>query len=242
MSKNILITGASSGIGKATSVMLSEKGYNCILFGRDEEKLKNVKNLLVGHNHHIVIGDMTDHNSFNKILDLNINFDGIVHSAGIIKLASYKYINQNDFSAILQINLLGPFFLTQLLLNTKNILDGSSIVFLSSISGNVVGSPGNLMYSSSKAALNGIVKTLALELAKKKIRVNSINAGMINSEMWSNSNNFIASKQLSNDMLKYPLGYGEVDDAAALVSFLISDDSKWITGAGILADGGFTTN
>ena len=127
-----------------------------------------------------------------------------------------------------------------MLLAKKKINNCASIVFLSSISGFLIGSPGNLMYSSSKAALNGIVKTLAIELASKKIRVNSINAGMIKSEMWQKADSFITQEHLLTDSLKYPLGYGEVSDAASLVAFMVSDESRWITGTSIVADGGFT--
>jgi NAD(P)-dependent dehydrogenase (short-subunit alcohol dehydrogenase family) len=242
LNKTVLITGATSGIGKATSIMLSQKGFRCVLFGRNEEKLINVHDILLGNGHSIVVGDITDELSYKKIVSLGYDFKAVVHSAGIIKLASHKYVSKSDFLNILDINLLAPFFLTQALLKSRRVLAGGSIVFLSSISGTVVGSPGNLMYSSSKAALNGIVKTLAIELAPKKIRVNSINAGMINSEMWNNADSFITKDQLQKDSLKYPLGYGEVSDAASLVCFLVSDESRWITGSSILADGGFTAN
>ena len=96
------------------------------------------------------------------------------------------------------------------------------------------------MYSASKSAINGIVKVLALELAIKKIRVNAISAGMIYTEMWKGDSNVISSEQLIQDSLKYPLGYGQPIDVANLTSFLISPESKWITGSTIVLDGGFT--
>ena len=151
-----------------------------------------------------------------------------------------KFINKDDFDKIMNTNLFSPFFLTQSLIKKKKILNDSSILFISSISGPIIGSKGNLMYSASKSAINGIVKVLALELAEKKIRVNSISAGMIYSNMWKEENNPISSEQLIQDSKKYPLGYGKPSDVASLASFLVSNESTWITGSTIVIDGGFT--
>jgi NAD(P)-dependent dehydrogenase (short-subunit alcohol dehydrogenase family) len=137
-------------------------------------------------------------------------------------------------------NLFSPFFLTQSLFKKKKILNNSSILFVSSISGPIIGSKGNMMYSASKSAVNGIIKVLALELAEKKIRVNAISAGMVNSEMWKDTNNLISSDDLIQDSKKYPLGYGKPSDVASLASFLVSNESTWITGSTIVIDGGFT--
>ena len=152
----------------------------------------------------------------------------------------HKFIKKNDFNEIMNINFFAPFFLTQRLLKQKKIVDHGSIVFLSSISGPVVGSKGNLMYSASKSAINGIVKTLALELAEKKIRVNSISAGMVNTEMWKNDTKLVSTEQLNLNSKLYPLGFGEPEYIANLASFLISEESIWITGSSVIADGGFT--
>ena len=137
-------------------------------------------------------------------------------------------------------NLFSPFFLTQSLIKKKKLLNESSILFISSISGPIIGSKGNMMYSASKSAVNGIIKVLALELADKKIRVNAISAGMIYSDMWKGDNNIITSDQLIQDSKKYHLGYGKPSDVASLSSFLVSNESTWITGSTIVLDGGFT--
>ncbi len=126
------------------------------------------------------------------------------------------------------------------MLKKKKILNGGSIVFVSSISGTVIGSKGNIMYSSSKSGLDGIVKSLSLELSDKRIRVNSINAGMVETEMWNSDNSSVSSTCLDLDSKKYPLGYGKPIDIANLTRFLISEESVWITGSNIIADGGFS--
>jgi NAD(P)-dependent dehydrogenase (short-subunit alcohol dehydrogenase family) len=151
----------------------------------------------------------------------------------------HKFIKKNDFDEIMNINFFAPFFLTQRLLKQKKIVDYGSIVFLSSISGPVIGSKGNLMYSASKSAINGIVKTLALELSEKK-RVNSICAGMVNTEMWKSDTKLVSTEQLNLSSKLYPLGFGEPGHVANLASFLISQESIWITGSSVIADGGFT--
>lgn len=240
MKGQILVTGASSGIGREISIRLSRSGFNCILTGRDEKKLEETLSLLSGNGHIFISGDLNDLNVIDLISEKVGFLSGIIHSAGIIKLSPLKYIKRNDFESIMNINLYSPFFLTQALLRKKKLLNESSVLFISSISGPIVGSKGNLMYSASKSAVNGIVKVLALELAEKKIRVNAISAGMVLSEMWNDTNSNISSAQLLEDSKKYPLGYGKTEDVASMAVFLISHESKWITGSTIVLDGGFS--
>jgi NAD(P)-dependent dehydrogenase (short-subunit alcohol dehydrogenase family) len=235
----ILITGASSGIGREISIKLSELGYQCVLTGRNLKELEITLGKMSGFNHLIFSGDLNNDIFINKICSEIGELNGLIHSAGIIKLLPIKFINREDFDKIMNTNFFSPFFLTQTLIKKKKLLNYSSILFISSISGPIIGSKGNLMYSASKSAINGIVKVLALELAEKKIRVNAISAGMIYSDMWKESN-ILSSEQLTQDSKKYPLGYGKPTDVASLASFLISNESTWITGSTIVLDGGFT--
>ena len=236
----ILITGASSGIGRSIAIKLSTIGYDCIIVGRNFDRLKSTYDDLSGNGHLYLNGDINDEDFLDKFSSHIGEINGIVHAAGIIKLQPFQFVKKEDFLQILNTNLLSPFFLTQKLFNSKKILNQSSIVFISSISGPIIGSKGNLMYSSSKSAVNGLIKTLALELAKKKIRVNAISAGMIVTELWTNNSSKLTSEQFYQDSLKYPLGYGKPEDIASIVSYLISEDSSWITGSTIVVDGGFT--
>lgn len=236
----ILITGASSGIGREISIKLSELGYQCVLTGRNLKELEITLNKMSGVNHKIFSGDLNDYAFINKITDELTLLNGVIHSAGIIKLLPMKFIKRDDFDKIMNTNLFSPFFLTQSLIKKKKLLTGSSILFISSISGPIIGSKGNMMYSASKSAVNGIIKVLALELADKKIRVNAISAGMIYSDMWQDDKNIISADQLIQDSKKYPLGYGKPSDVASLASFLVSTESTWITGSTIVLDGGFT--
>jgi NAD(P)-dependent dehydrogenase (short-subunit alcohol dehydrogenase family) len=240
MDNYVLITGASSGIGRSIATTLSELGYNCVITGRNPERLDKSLCNLKGKGHMIFTGNLNDDNFITKLACDVPMLSGIVHAAGIIKLLPWKFVNKKDFTDIMETNCFAPFFLTQSLLKFKKVSEGGSIVFISSISGPIVGSKGNLMYSASKSAVNGMVKTLALELSGKKIRVNAINAGMVLTEMWSDENNPLSNEQLIKDKERYPLGYGIPEDVSGLTSFLLSDNAKWITGATMVADGGFS--
>lgn len=238
--KTILITGASSGIGKAAALLCASLGAKCIITGRNEVRLNNSLNELTGENHLSIVADISDKEEIKKLCYESPNIDGIIHCAGIIQLLPYKSISSTAFEKIMAINLYAPFFITQSLLKKNKINKSSSITFISSISGPIIGSKGNLMYSASKSAVNGMIRVLALELAAKKIRVNGISAGMVRTEMWINNEMQITEEQLITDEEKYPLGYGEPEDVANIAAFLVSDAAKWITGSIIVADGGFS--
>lgn len=239
--KNILITGASSGIGKATAIMCAALGARCVISGRDIGRLNSVLQGLQGQGHFLISGDISEQEDVKKIAEECPKLDGIIHSAGIMQLLPYRAISPNAFEKIMKVNLYAPFYLSQTLLKKKKVNNNAAITFISSISGNVIGSKGNLMYSASKSALNGIIKVLAIELAEKKIRVNGVSAGMVRTEMWINDNMAVSAEQLAKDEEKYPLGYGHPEDIASIAAFLVSDAAKWITGSTIIADGGFTS-
>jgi NAD(P)-dependent dehydrogenase (short-subunit alcohol dehydrogenase family) len=238
--KTILITGASSGIGKAIAILLASLGAKCVISGRDVDRLHSVLELLEGTGHTSISADISEPEGISKIVSECPNLDGIIHSAGVMQLLPYRAISPTAFEKIIKINLYAPFYLSQALLKKRTVNNNAAITFISSISGNIIGSKGNLMYSASKSALNGIIRVLALELAEKKIRVNGISAGMVKTEMWLNNNMAVSAEQLAKDEEKYPLGYGQPEDIANVAAFLVSDAAKWITGSTIIADGGFT--
>jgi NAD(P)-dependent dehydrogenase (short-subunit alcohol dehydrogenase family) len=238
--KTILITGASSGIGKATALLCASLGARCVISGRDDARLKAVLDSLTGENHVAIQADISEQAEIKKLCDESPILDGIIHCAGIIQLLPHRAISLNAFDKVMSVNLYAPFFITQSLLKKKKVNQASSITFISSISGPIIGSKGNLMYSASKSAVNGMIRVLALELADKKIRVNGVSAGMVKTEMWINDTMQVSNEQLIKDEEKYPLGYGEPEDVANIAAFLVSDAAKWITGSTIIADGGFS--
>ncbi|MBK7107101.1 MAG: SDR family oxidoreductase [Ignavibacteriae bacterium] len=240
--KTILITGASSGIGKATSIICSELGANLIVLGRNEIKLNNTLLQLNGSTHSSFIGDLNEKVFIEDLVNKCPLLDGIVHSAGIIEYLPSKFYTPEKISKVININYTMPFYFTNLLLKQKKIKNNSSIVFLSSISGVKGGGQAISSYAGSKAALIGTSKIMALEVAKQNIRVNCIAPGMVETEMTEATQKSLSEEAINKDKLKYPLGYGDPKDIANAIVFLLSDASRWITGTTLIIDGGFSCN
>lgn len=239
LKKNILVTGATSGIGKQIAMTCITNGANVFFCGRSEEKLAQL-NKLYGDTHRYIKVNLALDEDINALSEIDVQLDGVVHYAGIMKTLPAKFVNREALHEIMNTNFYAPTLLTSCLLKKKKINKGSSIVFISSIGGNFIASKGNAMYSASKGAVNAYAKVLALELSGQSIRVNTINPGMIKTEMWSPETSSISQEQILEDEKKYPLGYGEPTDVAEATVFLLSNKSKWITGSNIILDGGFT--
>jgi NAD(P)-dependent dehydrogenase (short-subunit alcohol dehydrogenase family) len=237
--KTILVTGCTSGIGHQIALQCIEQNARVIGVGRNKDRLNDLK--IKGEGRvEVFETDLSQEDDLDKLVSLAGVVDGIVHSAGIMKTLPFKFISKNELEAVFAINFYAPVLLTQKMLKAKKINKNSSIVFISSIGGNVIGSKGNAMYSASKAAINGIAKVMSLELASSGIRVNTVNPGMVKTEMWSGSSSSIDEEMLAIDEKKYPLGYGETRDVSGLTLFLLSEESKWITGSNMIIDGGFS--
>ncbi len=162
--------------------------------------------------------------------------DGIVHCAGIIKRIPLKLITEGMYHDLLRINLMAPALLTKSLYKSNLIKEEASIVMISSI-GSEIASIGNIMYMSSKGGINSLMKGLALELSAKRIRVNSIEPGMVKTDLTS----LLPDEELAKDMKTYPLGrYGQPEEVAYTTVFLLSDATKWMTGSIIRIDGGLS--
>lgn len=187
--------------------------------------------------------DLSDVDSiFEKISEIK-NIDALVHSAGMLELRPLRAVGYDNLRETMKLNFESPVMLTSFLIKNKKINKKGSIVFISSINGNRIGNVGYLSYASSKAALIGAMKVMALELAPKKIRVNSVLPGVIKTEMALKLEESISKEAINEDVKKYPLkSYGIANDVAHMVNYLISDNSKWVTGSEFVIDGGFTLN
>jgi NAD(P)-dependent dehydrogenase (short-subunit alcohol dehydrogenase family) len=237
--KIILITGASSGIGRCIAIECAKMGAKLIITARNPERLDETFNTLQGKNHQQFIADLGTDKGIESLVGMLPKLDGIVHTAGIIKPKPFQFINRTELDEIMNINFFGPTILTNNLVRKKLINNQASLVFISSISGTMCSFIGGSSYSASKGALNGIIKAMALDLAPKQIRVNSIIPGMIETSIFKESS--ISQESLMNDRKKYPLGrYGRPEEIGYAVIFLLSDASLWITGSNLLIDGGFT--
>jgi NAD(P)-dependent dehydrogenase (short-subunit alcohol dehydrogenase family) len=151
----------------------------------------------------------------------------------------FPFIDAESLSSVMDVNFTAPALLSAQMVKRKKLTKNSSIVFLSSISGNVCVGGGNSIYSASKAAINGLMKNMALDLAAKSIRVNSVCPGMVDTAIFDNE--IISKEQLEEDRKRYPLKrYGKPEEIAWAVMYLLSDASKWVTGSSLLIDGGYT--
>lgn len=235
--KTVLVTGASSGIGRAVAIECSKAGANLFITARNSERLdETLKLLAISGCHTAIAADLTNMEEMRKLVDSLPQIDGIVNCAGMLKKQPFKFINEELFDATMRVNFFGPAMLTQLIFKKKKLNEHSSIVFISSIAAHVA-SYGSVMYMSSKGALNSLARGMALELAPKGIRVNCIEPGLVKTKLTE----ALTTEDLDNYEKRYPLGrFGQPEEIAYGTIYLLSDASKWITGTTLTIDGGIT--
>jgi len=236
--KTILITGASSGIGRTTAVECSKMGAQLFLTGRNEQRLIETMELLDGQNHSFIPADLTDDNEMQHLISSLPPLDGLVNNAGIQKYMPTQFITEDDLLRILKTNTVAPILLTRTLVKKKKMKNPSSVVFTSSIAGNFKCSPGNAMYSTSKGAISGFMRNSAIDLAAKGIRCNAVNPGMIVTPIMT-ENSALTEEQWEENRKLYPLKrFGKPEDVAFAIIYLLSDASSWVTGSSLIIDGG----
>ncbi|GHT31045.1 3-oxoacyl-ACP reductase [Bacteroidia bacterium] len=239
--KTILVTGASSGIGRAAAIECAKMGATVIITGRNKDRLQETFLQLQGEGHLQFAADLQEEGAISYLVENMPVLDGLVNNAGITITLPTPFINEKALSEVLQVNTISPILLTQLLVKKKKIRNGGAIVFTCSTSGVYNAVVGNAMYSASKGAINGFMKNAALDLAAKNIRVNAVSPGMIKTNILETG--IVTEEQLQEDMKKYPLKrYGEPEEVAFAIIYLLSDAAKWVTGTNLLIDGGLTLN
>lgn len=235
--KHILVTGASSGMGRIFAQMIAAEGAIVTLLARNEGRLIQTLNSLHGDGHKYIVCDLTDEKQLRNCISSLASLDGVVFCAGINDFIPVKFIKQEKIDQIFQTNYFSEVILTQLLLKKKLINKHASLVYISSLSSQL-GIPGTLLYSSSKAAINSAVKVIASELAPQGIRANSICPGIVKTELLESTN--IDQEVFLKQQVDYPLGLGTPEDVGNVVLFYLSEASKWITGSNLVIDGGFS--
>lgn len=237
--KTILVTGASSGIGKATAIECSKLGARVVITGRDEARLQQTLSSLEGEGHVVITADLGEDDGIRFLVERVPVLNGIVHAAGISDTVLFQFLKKERLENIFNINFFAPVVLSQLLLKKKLLQKGGSIVFLSSIDGPVTAHIGNSMYSATKGALSAMMQNMSIELASKGIRVNAVLPGMTETPLIHNDD--ITQEQLNKDMELYPLKrYADPRKIAWAIIYLLSDASTFTIGASLVVDGGFT--
>lgn len=235
--KNILVTGASSGIGRASAIECSKLGARVVLTARNEERLKETLSAMEGDNHLVIPCDLSDEGSIDNLVVSIPEIQGLLNNAGFTKTLPIQFISGADLSSILGVNTVAPILLLQKLLKKKKLKKDSSVVFTSSMAGMGHSSVGNAMYSASKGAISSFVRCAAKELAPKGIRVNAVCPAMVDTGILGAGT--ISNEQLEENKKRYPLGrFGKPEEIAWAIIYLLSDASAWVTGDNLILDGG----
>jgi NAD(P)-dependent dehydrogenase (short-subunit alcohol dehydrogenase family) len=241
--KNIIITGASSGIGRQCAISCSKMGANIILVSRNKERLNETLSFLEGNNHLVFAIDVTDYNKIEPIINDAVTqlgkINGFIHSAGIEMTLPLNLLNSSKLEDIYSINVIAAFNIARILSKKIYIGENASFVMISSVMAQY-GQSGKIGYCSSKGALISGAKAMAIELARKQIRVNSILPGIVRSEMSEKLLSTLSEEGVHEIEKMHPLGIGSVSDVANACIYLLSDASTWVTGTNLIVDGGYS--
>lgn len=243
--KRILVTGASSGLGRACAEMISRLGGEVVLVARDEQRLQQTLECLEGTGHRLEVFDLCDVEAIpgwiKGLTGGGKPLDGLVHSAGIQITTPIKIMKLTEYEKLMTINLSAAYFLAKGFRQRGVCSAPASLVFLSSTAG-LVGQAALSAYCASKAALYGMSRSLALEFAREGIRVNCVSPGLVETEMVEGLSKELTLEQLQMSISAHPLGLGRPIDVAFSVSFLLAETGRWITGSNLVVDGGYTAH
>ncbi|MDA9234876.1 SDR family oxidoreductase [Polaribacter sp.] len=238
--KTFLITGATSGIGLELCAQILKHQGDIIGVGRNLNELQKLLINYPENNSKLIKCDLEDQSQIETLTSNCPAVDGIVHSAGFVVNMPFSFFSFDKFKTLRQVNQDSIIQILYSLIKQKKIKNDSSIVFISSISASFA-MKANSPYAMTKASLNILSKTLSAEFSKKRIRFNTVSPGMVETQITKDASENLGKDRIDNDRKKYPLGYGEPEDVAKPIIFLLSDYSKWITGIDLFIDGGRTS-
>ena len=239
--KTVLVTGASSGIGREIAIASSRMGATVVVTARNEERLQATLDSLEssGQEHRLLVADLTSSDEMTALVASLPSLDGAVLCAGNSTTLPLQFGSRDKFDEMFDVNFFAPVELLRMMYKKKILQKGASVVLMASIGGTHSFMPGNGVYGASKAALNSFMKYAAREFASRRVRVNSICPGMVDTPLIHRGT--ITEEQLAEDAKRYPLGrYGQPEDIANGAIYLLSDASSWLTGHDLVIDGGFS--
>ncbi|HZG09365.1 MAG TPA: SDR family oxidoreductase [Allosphingosinicella sp.] len=240
--RSILVTGASSGLGRATAIALSQCGAKVVLTGRDQNKLDQAAAVLGGGDHATVAAEFADADQVAELIKGIAKehgaLDGIFHSAGAYMAMPARMTKQRQIDSMFQASVWGAFGVARAAGQKGVMRDGGALLFMSSVAAQR-GHPGTTAYAGAKSTILGMVPVLAIELAPRRIRVNSIVAATIETEMHLNTIANLPDELVQDGLSRHLLGFGRPVDIAHAVIFLMSDAGQWITGTALTVDGGY---
>lgn len=241
--KTILVTGASSGIGRQCAIDCAKMGSKVVLVARNEERLQETLDMMDGKGHVFYAFDLNDLDGIKDFINQTVlshgKFDGFVHAAGIELTKPVKLLTPDDYETVFRVNTISGLELAKNIATIKNFNQSGSIVFIASITG-IIARAGVAAYSASKGALISASRVLAVEYAKRCVRVNCISPGTILTPLMENYLSTLSNEQRQVRVSGFPLGLGKTTDVSSTAVFLLSDASRWITGQNIVVDGGYT--
>ena len=237
--KTVLVTGASSGIGRQTAIECSRMGASVVLTARNEERLQETLSCMDGEGHMVIMADLLESEQVDNLVETIPQLDGVVLCSGKGLTLPMQFATRDKFNDIFDTNFFAPIELLRLLYKKKKIVKQGSVVVLASLGGTQIFSGSNGVYGASKAALNSAMTFCAKEFSSRKIRVNCICPGMVDTPLIHRGT--VTDEQLKENEKLYPLGrYGKPEDIAYASVYLLSDAASWVTGQQLVLDGGIS--
>lgn len=237
--KTILVTGATSGIGRATAITCAQLGAKVVVVGRNQERLDSLMQGLEGDGHNAINADLTDEAQVQTLLEKVPAVDGVACCAGVADMKPFAFVTEEDVERVFKVNCFAPVMLVNKLLKAKKLNKGGSVVFVSSVDGPKVVHAGNSVYSGSKSAMVGLARNMAIDLASKKIRVNCVLPGTTDTPMIHTGS--ATDEMLAENAKQFPLKrFAQPEEIANAIIFLLSDGASFITGTELTVDGGYS--
>jgi NAD(P)-dependent dehydrogenase (short-subunit alcohol dehydrogenase family) len=240
----VLLTGASSGIGRAIAVELARRGARVLLTGRNQEQLKTTQSQLPADMSRVVVQDLRQTSALSGLVRDHAREHGRIHGlcycSGIVETRPLASFQADGFRDMVDVNVTAALELAKAVSRRDVMTEtGGALLFITSIYG-TVGMPGQMAYSATKGALQSAARTLAIELARRQIRVNTLSPGVVHTPMTAKAFELLSKEQIREIESSHPLGPGEPEDVARAAAFLLAPQSRWITGTDLVIDGGYT--